>query len=46
MFLDPEGSLVSTLWVGGWVVGCHTFSKFVFFECCSVVIGNDGVLEC
>ena len=36
-FLDPVGSLVSTLWVGWWV-GCHTFSKFVYFECCSVVM--------
>ena len=42
-FLDPVGSLVSTLLVVGWLwVGCHTFSKFVPFECCSV----DGVLEC
>ena len=36
-FLDPVGSLVSTLWVGWWV-GCHTFSKFVHFERCSVVM--------
>ena len=26
-FLDPIGSLVSTLLVSGWV-GCHTFSNF------------------
>ena len=36
-FLDPVGSLVSTLLVVGWWVG-HTFSKFVYFECCSVVM--------
>ena len=35
MFLDPVGSLVSTLWVvGWWVVVGHTFSKLVNFECC------------
>ena len=39
LFLDPVGSLVSTLLVGCWlVVGCHTFSKFVYFECFSVVM--------
>ena len=39
-FLDPVGSLVSTLWVvGGLLVGCHTFSKLVNFECV-------GMLEC
>ena len=30
-------------------MGCHTFSKFVHFDCCSVVMMeccNDGVLEC
>ena len=37
LFLDPVGSLVSTLWV----VGCglwvgHTFSKLVNFECWNV----------
>ena len=39
-FLDPVGSLVSSLWVGGLllVVG-HTFSKLVNFECV-------GMLEC
>ena len=37
-FLDPVGSLVSTLLVSGlWVVG-HTFSKLVNFDCCSVVM--------
>ena len=35
IFLDPVGSLVSTLWVGG-LVGCHTFSKLVNFECVGV----------
>ena len=45
-FLDPVGSLVSTLWVGyGWVVGCHTFSKLVNFECCSVVMMIDRVFD-
>ena len=40
LFLDPVGSLVSTLLVGCWlVVGCHTFSKLVNFECV-------GMLEC
>ena len=39
-FLDPVGSLVSTLLVSGlWVVVGHTFSKLVNFECV-------GVLEC
>ena len=39
MFLDPVGSLVSTLLVSGlWVVVGHTFSKLVNFECCSVVM--------
>ena len=38
LFLDPVGSLVSTLLVGCWLVGCHTFSKFVYFKCCSVVM--------
>ena len=37
IFLDPVGSLVSTLLVGWLLVG-HTFSKFVYFECCSVVM--------
>ena len=37
LFLDPIGSLVSTLWVGGLLVG-YTFSKLVNFECCSVVM--------
>ena len=33
-FLDPVGSLVSTLLVSCWLlVGCHTFSKLVNFEC-------------
>ena len=32
-FLDPVGSLVSTLLVSGLWVGCHTFSKCVNFEC-------------
>ena len=37
-FLDPVGSLVSTLWVvGGLLVGCHTFSKLVNFECVGVL---------
>ena len=45
-FLDPVGSLVPTLWVGyGWVVGCHTFSKLVNFECCSVVMMIDRVFD-
>ena len=30
-FLDPVGSLVSTLLVGGLLVVGHTFSKFVNF---------------
>ena len=33
MFLDPVGSLVSTLLVGGLLVGCHTFSKCKIEEC-------------
>ena len=34
LFLDPVGSLVSTLLVSCWLlVGCHTFSKLVNFEC-------------
>ena len=37
-FLDPVGSLVSTLLVGWLLVVGHTFSKFVYFECCSVVL--------
>ena len=37
-FLDPVGSLVSTLLVGWLLVVGHTFSKFVYFECCSVVM--------
>ena len=40
IFLDPIGSLVSTLLVSGlWVVVGHTFSKLVNFECV-------GMLEC
>ena len=39
VFLDPVGSLVSTLLVGCWlVVGCHTFSKLVNFECVGVLV--------
>ena len=38
IFLDPVGSLVSTLWVVGWLVG-HSISKLVNFECV-------GILEC
>ena len=39
-FLDPVGSLVSTLWVVGCglLVGCHTFSKLVNFECVGVLV--------
>ena len=46
---------MSTLWVVGcWLlVGCHTFSKLVNFECvgilecwCAVVLECVGVLEC
>ena len=35
LFLDPVGSLVSTLWVVGccWSLVGHTFSKLVNFEC-------------
>ena len=49
MFLDPVGSLVSTLLVVGcWllVVG-HTFSKLVNFECFGVLVcWCVGVLVC
>ena len=39
IFLDPVGSLVSTLWVVGCgLVGCHTFSKCVNFECVGVLV--------
>ena len=39
-FLDPVGSLVSTLLViGCWSLVGHTFSKLVNFECV-------GMLEC
>ena len=39
IFLDPVGSLVSTLWVvGRWLLVGHTFSKLVNFECCIVVM--------
>ena len=38
-FLDPVGSLVSTLLVGWLLVVGHTFSKLVNFECV-------GMLEC
>ena len=37
---------MSTLWVGG-LVGCHTFSKLVIFECVGVfVFWCVGVLVC
>ena len=35
---------ISSVYIVGWLVvgwllvGCHTFSKFVYFECCSVVM--------
>ena len=45
VFLDPVGSLVSTLLVGWWV--SHTFSKFVNFECVGVLVcWCVAVLEC
>ena len=46
IFLDPVGSLVSTLWVV--VVGCccwSHFSKLVNFECVGM-LKCVGVLEC
>ena len=46
LFLDPVGSLVSTLWVV--VVGCccwSHFSKLVNFECVGM-LKCVGVLEC
>ena len=42
-FLDPVGSLVSTLWVV--VVGWSHFSKLVNFECVGM-LKCVGVLEC
>ena len=46
-FLDPVGSLVSTLWVGCWLLVRHTFSKFVHFECVGVLVcWCVGVLMC
>ena len=46
-FLDPVGSLVSTLLVVGcWLVR-HTFSKVVNFECVGVLVcWCVGVLVC
>ena len=45
IFLDPVGSLVSTLWVvGRWLLVGHTFSKLVNFECVGMCCVR--VLEC
>ena len=46
-FLDPVGSLVSTLLLVGWLLVSHTFSKVVNFECVGVLVcWCVGVLVC
>jgi len=45
LFLDPVGSLVSTLWVVGGLLWVTLLSKLVNFECVGM-LKCVGVLEC